>query len=264
MSIKVNIRRIIFVCLWVLAGTGMVVLLIAAVNSRTHQVCRGYEINIKTAKNQNERFIDKNDIVNVLTSNKKLALKNRAIKSFDLNKIESRLAREVWVSDAELFFDNNGILKVNVSERQPVARIFTTSGESFYIDSNCKKLPLSGKASAKLTVFTGYPFSARKTFDGEKKLLKQIRNLSTYLAKDNFWNAQVAQVDITPARDFEIVPTVGNHLIEFGTADSIEAKFRRLMIFYQQVLAKTGMEKYDRIKVQYHQQVIGVKEHDNN
>ena len=50
MSITKNIRRIIFICIWVLAGAGFVVLLIAAVNSRNHQVCQGYEIEIKDAE----------------------------------------------------------------------------------------------------------------------------------------------------------------------------------------------------------------------
>jgi cell division protein FtsQ len=71
--------------------------------------------------------------------------------------------------------------------------------------------------------------------------------------------AQISQIDITPSKEFEMVPTVGNHLIEFGDGDDYEAKFKRLFVFYKQVLAKTGMEKYEIIKVQYDKQVIGVK-----
>ena len=42
------------------------------------------------------------------------------------------------------------MLKVNVDESEPIARIFTAMGKSFYIDSTGKRLPLSDKISAKL------------------------------------------------------------------------------------------------------------------
>jgi cell division protein FtsQ len=263
MGIKSNISRIVLVCFWLLAGAGLIVLLIAAVNSRTNQVCAGYAININGNSTGNW-FIDKKDIVNVLTENNSVTLKNKPIKSFNLGAIESKLEKESWVKDAELFFDNDAILKVKVTERQPVARLFTTTGQSFYIDSTGRKLPLSDKMFVKLPVFTGYPFSGKKAGAAEKKLLREIKDMSLYLSNDPFWMAQVSQIDITPSKEFEIVPTIGNHVIEFGDADDIGQKFHRLLIFYKQVLAKTGMDKYERIKVQFDQQVIGVKKQSSN
>jgi cell division protein FtsQ len=263
MGIKKNINRIILVCFWLLAGTGLIVLLIAAVNSRSHQVCDGYDININ-GNGTGKWFIDKNDIINVLTENKSVSIKNKPIKSFNLGAIEAKLEKESWVKDAELFFDNEGVLKVKVTEREPVARLFTTTGQSFYIDSTGKKLPLSSKLSVKLPVFTSYPYAGKKAGTTEKKLLRDIKDMSLYLSKNPFWMAQVSQIDITPSKEFEIVPTIGNHVIEFGDADDIDQKFHRLLIFYKQVLAKTGMDKYERIKVQFAQQVIGVKKQSSN
>jgi cell division protein FtsQ len=80
-----------------------------------------------------------------------------------------------------------------------------------------------------------------------------------YILSNPFWMAQVAQLDITPTREFEIVPTVGNHIVEFGHGEDYESKFARLFTFYRKVLAGSGMDKYARIKVQYDQQVIGVR-----
>jgi len=242
-----------------LTGTGIVVLLIAAVNLRKNQVCKGYDITINS-KSEGSWFMDKNDIVNVLTSNRTMVLTNKSIASFDLDKIEVRLKKEVWIRDADLYFDNTGSLRVKVEERAPIARIFSSDGESFYLDSTGHKLPLSDKMSAKLPVFTGFPSNLNKWRTGsDKKLVHQIKELSLYLLNNSFWMAQVSQVDITPAREFEMVPTIGSHIIEFGDGTEYEKKFRRLFIFYKQVLAKTGMEKYERIKVQYDKEVIGVK-----
>lgn len=263
MGIKSNIRRLIFISVWLVAGAGVTVLLIAAVNSRNHQLCRGYDITIN-GKNEGRWFIDKADIVKAITSNHKESIKDKPVESFDLARIESKLKKEPWVRSAQLFFDNNGVLKVKVSEREPVARIFTLSGNSFYIDSSGKKLPLSAKGSPRLPVFTGFPYAGKKPGPLERKLLQQVKDLSVVILNDPFWMAQIAQVDISATKEFEMIPTIGNHVIEFGTADNAEDKFHRLFVFYQQVLSKTGMEKYERIKVQYDRQIIGVKHETNN
>jgi cell division protein FtsQ len=71
--------------------------------------------------------------------------------------------------------------------------------------------------------------------------------------------AQVAQIDITPERNFEMVPVVGNHLVKLGNGENIDKKFHRLMVFYKQVLSKTGFDKYKVIDVQYKGQVVASK-----
>ncbi len=258
MSITKNIRRIIFICIWVLAGAGFVVLLIAAVNSRNHQVCQGYEIEIKDA--EKAIFIDKKDIEKVLTANHTMVLKNKPVKSIDLNIIEARIKKEPWIKDAEIFFDNNERLKVTVEQRIPIARMFSSSGGSFYIDSSGQRMPLSEKMSAKLPVFTGYPIDAKKNrTPAERKLIRDVKDISLFLLNDPFWMAQISQIDITPSKEFEMIPTVGNHIIEFGDGTDYDAKFKKLFIFYKQVLAKTGMDKYERLKIQYNNEIIGVK-----
>jgi len=258
MSITANIRRIIFICAWVLAGTAFVVLLIAAVNSRNHQVCQGYEIEIKDA--DKATFIDKKDIEKVLTANRTIVLKNKPVKSIDLNIIEARIKKEAWIKDAEIFFDNSEKLKVIVEQRIPIARMFSSSGGSFYIDSSGQRMPLSEKMSAKLPVFTGYPIDRKRNrTPAERKLIREVKDISLFLLNDPFWMAQISQIDITPSKEFEMVPTVGNHIIEFGDGTDYETKFKKLFIFYRQVLSKTGMDKYERLKIQYNNEVIGVK-----
>src|SRR5690606_14644499 len=125
-------------------------------------------------------------------SNKRISLKDKNIRSFDLHLIEDRLRKEVWVKDAELYFDNTRKLQVRITERVPVARIFSTGGGSFYIDSTGKKLPLSAKRSARLPVFTNFPDNSWKKKDtnwqpADERLVDQIRDLSLFLLNDPFW-----------------------------------------------------------------------------
>jgi cell division protein FtsQ len=252
---KHHIKKIFFLAFWVSAGAGIMVLLIAAIREREGDTCRGYSIRITGSGEK--RFMNEQRVVDLLKLNG--TIRGRSIKRFDLQDIEARLERNAWVRNAELFFDNKEILQVRVEEKEPLARVFTTDGNSFYISRNGEWLPLSEHFSAKLPVFTNFPGSAGAVNRADSLLVLNMEQLSDYLLKDQFWMSQVVQVDITPARTFEIVPMIGNHIIEFGDGADCENKFRRLMLFYQQVLNKVGMDAYERIKVQFAGQIVGVK-----
>ena len=142
--------------------------------------------------------------MNVIAPGGNNSVKGRSIQSFDLRRLEETLEKNIWIKDAELFFDNNNMLRVNITELTPVARIFTVSGHSFYIDSSSTRLPLSDKMSVKLPVVTNFPTEATRLSSADSLLMQQLKHLSVYIGKDDFWMAQIAQIDITPQRTFEI------------------------------------------------------------
>ena len=258
MSIKGNIRKLLFISLWIIIGSGTLVLLIAAIRSRNDKTCQGIGIQVNGQK-KGKWLLDRNDIINQLTSDGSEKIKGRALQTFDLQRLEENLEKHVWIKDAELFFDNNEVLQVRLTERKPLSRIFTTTGNSFYIDDDGKRLPLSEKLTLKLPLFTGFPTDKLVLKSADSVLLSGVMEISRYIVADSFWMAQIAQIDITSARNFEMIPTVGNHIIEFGTGNEPDKKFKKLMIFYTRVLRETGLNKYARINVQYNQQVIGIK-----
>jgi cell division protein FtsQ len=256
MAIGINIRRILSVTLWCIVGAGVLVLLVAAIRYRNNNTCKGFRINISGASS-GPLFIDRKELSDILASAGAGKTSNKPIVSFDLRRLESTLEKNVWIRDAQLFFDNNGILRVNVVEREPIARIFTNDGNSFYIDSSGVQLPLSGKLPAKLPVFTGYPSPKIRLHGQDSLLIDRIRALGGFIRQDPFWTAQIAQVDITSAGNFDLIPMIGNQVIGFGDGADYQQKFHRLFLFYKEVLIRTGFSKYSRIDVSYAGQVIG-------
>lgn len=231
----------------------MFTLLLAAISKKNKGLCKDYHITIKGA--YNNFFIDKNDVEQLLINTIKDSIRDRPVSSFNLHELEQKLEQNKWIDEAELYFDNRDILHVTVVEKEPVARIFTTGGTTFYIDSLGRKIPLSDKMSARVPVFTNFP--DKKIWSSKDSLLlNDVRVTANFIINDPFWMSQVAQIDITPDRNFEMVPVVGNHLVKLGNGENIAEKFRRLMIFYKQVLSKTGFDKYKIINVQYKGQVV--------
>jgi cell division protein FtsQ len=242
--------------LWVSIGGGLLSLLIAAIGKKNREDCTDYTITIKGA--EQNFFIDADDITKLIKSGAGSEIKGKKIADINLKKLEQLLRSNVWIRKAEMWFDNKNVLHVEVYEREPIARIFTTAGNTFYIDSTEKKLPLSDKLTAKVPVFTG--FIDKKVYSAKDSLLlTDVKNVATYIKNDPFWMSQVAQIDITTERNFELSPVIGNHLIKLGNGKDLEKKFNRLMIFYKQVLAQKGFDSYSTIDVQYSGQVVGTR-----
>ena len=256
MNIRTPFKKIFSVVLWCALGGAVLALLIAAINKKNSSLCKGMDIQINTEGK--EMFLDKNQVIVQLEKEGLKDLQGKRVQSFDLQKLENALRRNAWIKDAQLYFDNNQVLKVQITQSQPAARIFTVSGGSYYMDSSGKQLPLVSRIPLKLPVFTGYP-SEKMGLRNDSALDHQIKTLSFFLNQDPFWSNAIEQVNITASKTFEMISLIGNQVIEFGDGNDYEKKFRRLFIFYKSVMAKSGFEKYARIKVEYAGQVIGTR-----
>ena len=256
-SKRYTFKQILISATWILIGMGTVVLLVAAINKKKGQRCHFVDIHITGVRNN--FFIDNNDVTKILGQFSRSKLEGKPINTFDLSSMEKALKKNEWIMHAELFFDNNDILKVNIFEREPIARIFCNTGLSYYIDTSRLRLPLSEKFSARLPVFTNFPTENRVLSQQDSNLLTGIKLISEFIARDSFWMAQIEQVDITSERTFEMIPKIGQQVIIFGDATNYKQKFSNLLLFYKQVESKVGWNKYAKINVQYAGQIIAEK-----
>ena len=244
----------VFNVVWLAIGTGTIVLLVAAIKKKDAQHCSGVSITIEGV--DNNFFVDKKDILNSITTEVGGNAAGKRVSAFDLRKLEAELQKDIWVKSSQLFFDNNNRLVVKVLEREPVARVFTTSGTTFYIDSSLTMLPLSEKFSARLPVFTAFPSDKMVLSHADSALLKNILTVSMAILKDSFGMALIDQIDVTSQRNFEMIPKIGNTIIIFGDATEVEEKFKKLLLFYRQVIVKAGWNKYSEVNVQFKGQIV--------
>ncbi|MBK8521764.1 MAG: hypothetical protein IPL54_13165 [Chitinophagaceae bacterium] len=251
---RYSIKNILLATFWIALGGATVFLLVAAIKSKPAKHCKSIEINIHGVSNN--FFVDKKDILSTINAIEKSNPVGKTIGSFNLKKLETALKLNVWIKSAELFFDNNEILQVTVQEREPIARVFTSTGTTFYIDDELAMLPLSEKFSARLPVFTSFPSDKKILAKADSNLLGDIKMISLAIQKDSFSMAMIDQIDITPQRLFEMIPKIGNQLIVFGDATEVNTKLQKLKIFYKEVMVKAGWNSYSVINVQYKNQVV--------
>lgn len=254
---KYKLKKVLVAMIWIIIGSGTVVLLVAAIEKRNNERCARIDIEITGV--QNNFFIDRKDVISILEKTNNGKLQKMPLHDINLAGMETELQKSRWIKKAELFFDNNNVLEVRITEREPIARIFTTSGLSFYLDSSLTRLPLSDKFSPRLPVFTDFPADEIVLSKADSNLIKDIRTLSQFINANPFWMAQIDQIDISSNRTFDLIPKLGNQVIHFGDAENCEQKFNNLLCFYKQVLTKIGWSRYSAIDVQYKGQVVGVR-----
>jgi cell division protein FtsQ len=231
-------------------------LLIAANRRSKEHLCKGVEVTINGGGDK--IFVKKDDVQKSIEIAAKGSLTEKQFGEINLTLLEKTLEANRWIRDAELYFDTKDILHVSISERKPVARVFTTAGASFYMDSAGYTMPLLENYSLKLPVITGFT-PVKKWTTRDSAIVRGIKNITRYIETHPFWNAQIGQIDITPAGRFELVPVIGSHIIKLGDGEDVEDKLTRLFIFYKDVLPKAGFAKYSALDVQFDGQVVGVK-----
>ena len=252
MNFKRTIQRVLFVAFWIGIGTGMILLLAAAIRGRNKEKLRAYTIEIKAGPGGS--FLSQGDVERLLQRST-AGVKGELLALFNLRQVEQKIKSHVWIRDVQLYFDNQDVLHVQVQEKIPLARVFTVSGGSAYVDEQGRLMPLSLIKTVKVPVFPGLSDSVLSK-KPDTVLLQQVFTMSKLLARDSFWASQVAQIDYTPAQQWELIPVVGDHVVKLGSLTDVEAKLRRLMIFYQQVLSKAGLSRYRMIDVRFNGQVI--------
>jgi cell division protein FtsQ len=241
--------------LWLLIGLGVLMLFIAAMQHKKNSLCVGSKVEI-SASNQtyfvNEKEID--EIINASGD-----IKERPIKSIDITALENALQKNVWIKNAELYFENNSLLHIDIEQRQPIARLFTVNGTSTYLDKDALRLPIKNTATARVLVITNFTSNNEVLAHTDSLLLMDIKQISNFIYADSFWNAQIAQVNITNTGKFELIPTVGNHIVKFGDANNLKEKFERLYTFYTKAWIQNGIDTYNLIDIRFNNQVVATK-----
>ena len=217
--------------------------------------CTGIKIEIN-ANNQNY-FITEKEVDAIINASGNI--KERSIKTIDIASLESALKKDRWIKNVEIYFDNTEILHIDVEQRLPIARLFTVDGTSSYLDKNALRLPPKNTATARVLIVTGFPSDNEVLAHTDSILLDDIKKISNFIYLDTFWNAQIAQIHITSSGTFELIPTIGNHVLLLGDANNLKQKFEKLYTLYTKAWLQNGIDSYEIIDLRFHNQIVATR-----
>ena len=256
MNKKLIWKRLLIGSAWVISLGGLVVLMSFIETKKAGVKCTSVNVSIPGG----QYFIDKQEVDHIIevTSH---SLVGRPIENINIQELEDKLKANPFIEFAKVYTEMDGVLRVEVSQRQPILRIMNHYDMDFYVDQNGLKIPLSSNFTARVLVANGFieELFTNRVDSLHTRLAKDLFKTADYIRKDSLWDAQIAQMYVNSEREIELIPRVGNQRILIGNADSLNVKLNNLQAFYKQVLPKVGWDTYKVINVKYTNQVIGIK-----
>lgn len=214
---------------------------------KVNPVCK--EVEVIIADSLEKHFLKTGDVVSYL-KRVKLYPQNKKTDSINTYDIEDALLKNEIIETAKVIQTISGKVKIVISQKMPILRVFSSEG-SYYVDKMGKTMPPALDQAIYVPIASGRIEKSFATTD--------LYRFARFLQSDAFWNNQIEQIHVRAVNDIEIVPRVGNHRIIMGSLDDFEKKLARLRLFYEQVIPKTGWDKYSEINLKFKNQIVCTK-----
>lgn len=255
----VNWKRVVFV----VADLVLAAYLVMAVTTwntppLAERLCSKVDVNISDINNAG--FLSAEEIKRILTHRGLYPL-GKPMSSIRPRSIEETLRVSPFVNTAECHLTQNGHVVIDVTQRMPIIRIKSASGDDYYVDDEGGPMPNSNYTSD-LIVATG---NINRAFAS-----RYVTPMAKAIMASDFWRNQVVQINVLPNHGIELVPRVGDHILYLGRlpesryqsqreamiSDFMDKKLSRILKFYRYGLSQAGWNKYSYIDVEFDNQII--------
>jgi len=250
---KINWRAILFSFLWLISLGGLITLMSFIEIKKSTLKCKDVKVLLPGQFN----FIERDEVDRILMENAG-AMVGIDMNDINIHKLENALKANPFIEFAKVYADMTGVIQVQIRQRVPVLRVVNMANLHFYIDGNGNKIPLSDNYTAKVLVASGF---IEEDFSGrvdtlQTKMARDLYRTALYIKSDTLWDNQIEQLFVDLKGDIEMVPRVGGHKIILGSADSLQTKFRNLLVFYKKAIPKVGWDTYKTINLKYANQIV--------
>jgi cell division protein FtsQ len=118
-------------------------------------------------------------------------------------------------------------------------------------------MPLSSNFTARVPVASGnISFQNNELDTVQDSQREQLFDLVEFIRADPFWKAQTEQIYVNDNNEIELIPKLENHVFLLGDVNDLEAEFRRMNIFYKEVLKNQKSDQFKIINVKFKNQII--------
>lgn len=250
---KVNWKAVFKIFAWIVSLTGITVLMSFINIKRQQTKCIKVQILIPGADN----FVEREEIESILRQSDG-ELVGRRLEEINIQFIEDAIKRNPYIAFVKVFTDMDGVISIEINQREPVLRVINAKEQDFYVDSKGLKIPISSNFTANVLVATG---NILEKFNGKVDTMhtllgKDLYKIALFAKKDSLWDALFEQMYVNDKMDIELLPRIGNHRIVLGNADSLDKKLSNLMVFYKQGIPLVGWNAYKTINLKYCNQVV--------
>ena len=167
------------------------------------------------------------------------------------------MAQKNFVKNAFVSVSITGVLKILITQRLAIARVFDKNNKSYYLDSEGFVLKTEANKVADVLIASGdITDTVIKKMDTVKnKQIFDIYNLSVLINSDSILKYQIDQI-VRQENSYILMPKIGNYEILLGKKDRWKDELFKLRLLYKKAFVKGGWNDYSQIDLRFNNQVI--------
>ena len=229
--------------------------------SRRTRTCQGKgTLDVTVTDSLERKFIARADIEQWLEKEYR-AYAGLPLDSVDLDRIEKIILSHSAVRNCQAWLTDDGILHVELSQRQPVVR-FDDGSNGYYADETGFIFPLQARGSVEVPVVEGkIPLTVPRGFKGypeseaEKAWLGKILSLVNYM-RGTVWEGNISGISVDGKGNLVLTPREGKEHFIFGEPVRVEEKFGLMKAYYESVVPSKEKDWYKSVDLRYKGQLV--------
>ena len=245
---------LLFAAIWLISA-GM------SDRQRRTRTCQGKgTLDVVVTDSLERQFVSRADVEKWLEEEYR-AYAGMPLDSVDLGRIEQIVGAHSAVRDAQAWLTDDGILHVQLSQRQPVVR-FQDGKNAFYADKSGFVFPMQDKGNARVPVVDGeLPFHLPQGYKGcpedpaHLRWLLQIIGLTEQM-KGTIWEKDISGIRVDGKQDLVLIPREGRERFLFGPPVRVEEKFALMEAYYRSVAPSKEAGYYALVDLRYRGQLV--------
>lgn len=252
-------------------GLGLLLLLLCAAvllltsgmaqQQRRSRTCQGKgTLDVVVSDSLERRFVAREDIEQWLEAEYR-AYAGLPLDSVDLGRIERIVQGHSAVRDCEAWLTDDGILHVQLSQREPVLRL-DNGNNACYADQSGFLFPLQTRGSVDVPVVDGHlPLPLPRGFKGEpadaeqRAWLQQVIGLVKYM-QGSVWEHNIRRITVDAKGNLVLTPVQGKEQFLFGPPVRVAEKFGLMTAYYEGVVPAREEGRYRTVDLRYRGQLV--------
>ncbi|WP_434037610.1 cell division protein FtsQ/DivIB [Formosa sp. 4Alg 33] len=195
----------------------------------------------------NNLYITEENVSNLLIQNEK-GLSEMTKETLDLNSLEFALNSNPLIKSAQVYLDVNGLLTADVEQKMPIARVQDQT--SYYVDDKGGFMPLSTNHAARVPFVVGHI---------EKNNLSNVFKIAQKVYNDTFLKKHVVEIHQNEDQKISLKLRQQNFSVYLGDLNQLDKKVSNLKVFYKKALKENTLHDYNKINLQFDNQVVCTK-----
>lgn len=218
--------------------------------------CETIQVNAHT---QNESVLLTQADVEQILSEKGIEIIGKRIKDVDLTEVTAALEKNPYIRTINFIHFAGTRLLIDYDLRHIVLHVYDQRGGQYFVDNDGALVPFTTKMKDYLIIVNGNISQTYKAGATVSKDLKQILNVTHKIMADDFYQAQFRQIYLNDKHQMELVASLGNQIILFGSDTNTNEKLANLKVVYREGLSRKGYDTYAMLDARYKNRVIALR-----